>query len=626
MACQKKIIIHFILFFLLQIVCINVFSQAANNINWDFNPEWKNKTIYTKTYVVNQRHINASDANPGTEELPLLTINKAAQLARAGEKVLIYAGVYREMIQPLQGGLNENKMIAYEAAPGNEVIVKGSKILQNNWEQHLVYSDKVPDTTKNYNWSRKTWSTKLEDSFFIDNYFPLRLKNIADDEYVMMPWANQVKKITPYNSSRALLFQNGKRMLQVVAYGDVAKIVGSFWVDNDGRTLHIHSFDDENPNNTLLELAVQHHLFLPQDVGLNFIQLQGIHFMHCANGFLRTSTGAVTALGGHHWIIENNHIEEVNSSGLEFGFLAFEQEDKRPLNVKWPRKKRDAIGKMMVRNNTINDCGTAGIRSYVVASSLIEDNHIYNCGWQDAENYWEVAGIKMLDVYNSLVRRNHIHNILGGNGIWLDWNNYGSRVTQNIIHDIQTIQGGIFVEASHHPNLVDNNFIWNVNGNGIYANDTDSLLVYHNLVANFTGNAIFATVGTDRTQNGRKLTAEDNRVFNNIFINGQPIKFGSSLNKADYNLYVNSKQPDYFTPDALKLSGEGQNSKHVYAFSDFAKSNLFFQWQTTESLLAVPSAPFISIDFFNHRRNGKTTIPGPFADLGMMSRFLLNEK
>jgi alpha-L-arabinofuranosidase len=623
MTCQKKSINHFILFFLLQIVCFNSFSQSTN---WDFNPEWKNKTVYTKTYVVNQRHANASDANPGTEELPLLTINKAAQLVRAGERVLLYAGVYREMIQPLQGGLSENKMIAYEAALGNEVVVKGSKVLENIWEQHLVYSDRVPDTTKNYNWSRKTWSAKLEDSFFVDNYFPLQLKNIATDEYVMMPWANQVKKITPYNSTRALLFQNGKRMLQMVAYGDVAKTAGSFWVDNDGKTLHIHSFDDENPNNTILELAVQHHLFLPQDVGLNYIQLQGIHFMHCANGFLRTSTGAVTALGGHHWIIENNHIEEINSSGLEFGFLAFEQEDKRPLNVKWPRKKPDAIGKMMVRNNTINDCGTAGIRSYVVASSLIEDNHIYNCGWQDAENYWEVAGIKMLDVYNSLVRRNHIHNILGGNGIWLDWDNHGSRVTQNIIHDIKTIQGGIFVEASHHPNLVDNNFIWNVNGNGVYANDTDSLLVYNNLIANFSGNAIFATVGTDRKQHGRKLTAEDNRVFNNIFINGQPIKFGSSSNKADYNWYVNSTQPDYFTTEALKQSGEGANSKHIYALSDFTKSNLFFQWQTTEALLAVPSAPFISKDFFNHTRNGKTTTPGPFVELGMVSRFLLNEK
>ena len=72
-----------------------------------------------------------------------------------------------------------------------------------------------------------------------------------------------------------------------------------------------------------------------------------------------------------------------------------------------------------------------------------------NQSWYDAENYWEVAGIKILEVHNGIIRRNHIHHIQGGKGVSLDWNNYGSRVTQNIIYDIQTIQGGIFVEASH---------------------------------------------------------------------------------------------------------------------------------------------------------------------------------
>ena len=60
---------------------------------------------------------------------PLLTINKAAQLVKAGEKVSIYTGVYREMIQPKYGGTAADKMIVYEAAPGEKVIVKGSKII-----------------------------------------------------------------------------------------------------------------------------------------------------------------------------------------------------------------------------------------------------------------------------------------------------------------------------------------------------------------------------------------------------------------------------------------------------------------------------------------------------------------
>jgi alpha-L-arabinofuranosidase len=609
--------ILFVLFSVNQIT-----AQSKSRSNWEFNPDWKNTTIYTKTYTVNQHHPNASDSNLGTEDAPFLTINKAAQIVKAGEKVSIHSGVYKEIIQPVNGGLSPDKMISYEAANGEEVIVKGSKIIPSNWIQRAVYTDKLPDSTKTYSWSKKTWMITLEDSFFSDNYFPLKLQNIEANEYLMMPWANLVKKITPYNSPRSLIFENGKRLQQMTAYGDIAKIAGSFWVDNDKKTLHIHSYDSGNPNNSLIEIAIAHHLFLPQSIGLNYIQLSGITFEHCANGFLRTSTGAVTSLGGHHWIFENNTIRQINSSGLEFGYYAFEEKDTNPLNLKSPRRKPSAIGGMIVRNNTISECGTAGMRSYVVPDALIEDNHVYNCGWQDAENYWEVAGIKILNVQNCLIRRNHIHNMVGGNGLWLDWDNYGSRVTQNIIHDISTVQGGVFIEASHYPNLVDNNFIWNIDGNGIYANDTDSLKVYHNLVGNISGNAVHAIVATDRSQNGRKLTAENNHIANNIFMNGQPSKVSKSSIQEN-NLYVNTVQPDYFTEKALMESGENMSSKHIYASTNFNLSNLFFSWKTIDSIPDVPMISNVKNDFSGYLKTGKTTKAGPFNGINQGFSILL---
>ena len=623
---QKYLCFAAVLLALLKMGSNAAYSQSFSNKNWSFNSAWKNKTIYSKTYIVNQRHPAASDANPGTEALPLLTINKAAQLVKAREKVSIYTGVYREMIQPKYSGTAADKMIVYEAAPGEKVIVKGSKIISFSWEQRMLYTDKLPDSIKTYTWSRKTWVTTLPDNFFEDNYFPLQLQNIEPGDYAMMDWATPVKKIAPYNSSRALLFQNGKRMLQVVAYGDVAKIPGSFWVDNDKKTLHVHSYDGLSPKNSLMELGVKHHLFLPQEVGLNYIQLSGIIFEQCANGFLRTSTGAVTALGGHHWIIENNTIRQINSSGLEFGWLAFEMEDPHPLNQKSPRKKPGAIGSSIVRNNTIYECGTAGIRSYVVEDGLIENNHIYNCGWQDAENYWEVAGIKMLEVHNSLIKGNHIHDIQGGNGIWLDWNIYDSRVTQNIIHDIQTIQGGIFIEAAHHPNLVDNNFLWNIDGNGVYANDTDSLMVYHNLVANFTGNGIHSIVSTNRSLNGRKLTAENNSVYNNIFINGFLPKFSAATNTADYNLYVSTKEPNFFDLDSLQKAGSENHSQFIRANAGYISQSKYFNWQTDNTVNKIPVLNEIPYDFFNKKRAGQLTFPGPFAELNTSIRLLLDER
>lgn len=601
------------------------FSQnEQNNFDWNNYVTWKNKTTYSKTYIVNQKHPNTSDGNDGSFDNPLKTINRAAQLVQEGERVLIYSGVYRETIYPKNGGAGEDKMISYEAAPGEHVIVKGSKIFKGTWEQKKVYTDIIKDTTLTYTWSRRTWVATMPDSFFDNDYYPFQLPNILPEEHTLMPWAKLVKDLPPYTSTRAMLFENGARMIQLENYGDVVRVPGSFWIDKDGKTIHIHSFDSGNPNKSVIEIGVKEHLLKPQKIGLNYIQIRGLTFEHCSNGFLRTSTGAVTTLGGHHWIIEDNTIRQINSSGLEFGFMAFERKDPNPENIK--RGSEHNIGHVIVRNNVIHDCGTAGIRSFVVNDGLIANNHIYKCGWQDAENYWECSGIKMLVTHRTLVKNNHIHDIQGGNGIWLDWDIRYSRVTQNKIHDVQNIQGGIFVEASHFPNLVDNNFIWNIDGNGIYANDTDYLMIYHNLVANITGNVVHAIVQTDRYQNGRKLTAEENLVYNNIFINGLPMRFSSNSNKADNNLYISTKQPNYFDIQEIRKKGLDANSIFGRAEVYFNSDVEMFKLVPDFKIQAVSKLKEVTHDFFNNLKESQNTIPGPFNKLPKHTSILLNEK
>lgn len=608
---SKKRIGHNILVLAMVVLCHGMVNAQDNSSSFDWQSyrEWQNRTAYSKTYVVDQKHSNASDSNEGTLEKPLKTINRAAELVKAGERVLIYGGVYRETIFPMHGGNSEENMISYESSPGEDVIIKGSKIYDGKWEQRKVFTDVLPDSTLTYTWSRKTWMTTVPDAFFEDGYHPFQLPNILPEEHKLMPWAKLVKKIPPYTSTRALLFQNGKRMTQLEAYGDLTRTPGSYWVDNDGKTIHIHSFDSRDPNNSLLEIGVRKHLLKPQKVGLNYIQVRGLTFEQCPNGFLRTSTGAVTALGGHHWIFENNTIRHINSSGLEFGYLAYEKNDPNPENV--ARDRKNSMGFNIVKNNEIYDCGTAGIRSFVVSDGIIKNNHIYNCGWQDAENYWECSGIKMLVTHRTLVEGNHIHDIQGGNGIWLDWDIRDSRVTKNIIYNVQNIQGGIFIEASHYPNLVDNNFLWNIDGNGIYANDTDYLMVYHNFVANVTGNAVHAIVQTDRFQNGRKLTAEENLVYNNIFVNTQPMRFSATSNRADYNLYVSTKEPNNIDLQEIRTENLDKNSQQVQGQALFNTDALYLFWKNKENTKEVPKRKELQTDFFNRQLN-KMVLPGPF--------------
>ena len=57
---------------------------------------WEVPVTYKKEIHVNQNHPMADDANEGTLEKPLKTINAAAKLATAGSRVLIHGGEYRE--------------------------------------------------------------------------------------------------------------------------------------------------------------------------------------------------------------------------------------------------------------------------------------------------------------------------------------------------------------------------------------------------------------------------------------------------------------------------------------------------------------------------------------------------
>jgi alpha-L-arabinofuranosidase len=156
-----------------------------------------------------------------------------------------------------------------------------------------------------------------------------------------------------------------------------------------------------------------------------------------------------------------------------------------------------------------------------------------------------------------------------------------------------------------------------IDGNGIYANNTDSLKIYHNLIGNVSENIVYAVVNTDRSQNGRKLAAENNHVANNIFINGKPsLKTASTI--SDFNLFVTTKQLNYFTPEALLKSGEGEgkNSQPVYTSCEFTSENLSFQWETKDLMPFFPFLSELKRDFYDKMRTEKNAFAGLFTEGG----------
>lgn len=73
----------------------------------------------SRYYYVSTR---GNDAYPGTKALPFQSLGKAANVASAGDVVLIQAGIYYEDVRPVHSGVPD-KYITYQNAGDGEVII-----------------------------------------------------------------------------------------------------------------------------------------------------------------------------------------------------------------------------------------------------------------------------------------------------------------------------------------------------------------------------------------------------------------------------------------------------------------------------------------------------------------------
>jgi hypothetical protein len=76
------------------------------------------------TLVVDQAAPGAADTNPGTEEKPFKTVQRAADSARPGDTICVMAGRYEERVRVRAGG-TEGKPVAFVAMPRRAASVGG---------------------------------------------------------------------------------------------------------------------------------------------------------------------------------------------------------------------------------------------------------------------------------------------------------------------------------------------------------------------------------------------------------------------------------------------------------------------------------------------------------------------
>ena len=317
---------------------------------------WEQTQQFSKTYYVDQKNPKASDANPGTAERPFSTINHAAQLAKPGERVIVKAGLYREWVRPAAGGSGPDKMISYESQPAHAAVIRGSCILSKAWQR----------STKAAAGTERIWTIRLPEKEFAENN-PFSRDNIDERDGNM--WSRSYwqyfKGKAPYTLKRGLVFQDGRRMRQVGSYEDLAVDPGTFWVDENGARLYAHPFGDADPNTVVMEATNRKTAFAPEKPGVAYIRFKGFVVEHIGNAFSYPVEAAVSPMGGDHWVIEDNIIRQVNAVGIAIGSIRMGRKTDSP-----------AGGYVIIRGNTITDCGTSAICGNSINNSIIEDNVI----------------------------------------------------------------------------------------------------------------------------------------------------------------------------------------------------------------------------------------------------------
>ncbi len=467
------------------------------------------------TYHVSQEKIS-SDKNPGTETAPFKTISQAARIAQPGDTVIVHGGVYRECVRPVRGGTGPEKMITYQAAKGEEVVIKGSKVFGPAWQPAMAEKECPEGFVK----------ADLPEDFFEPNprfkkpdgkpaiYNPFKTPLLIEllDNAPFQRYRNRTSK----DAIRRVVgevFVLGKPLRQVFSRQECQGTPGSYWVPIDGKQLFVHFLKFTKGE---VELTIREQCFAPAYRGLGYIRVSGFIMEQCANQGPFPQAGILSTRSGHHWIIENNILRHAATIGLDCGseiacFYKYPKNDtsvegewapgSTPATYEKAFKEKGwesplvnhvdqpapAVGHI-VRNNVVSDNGLCGIQALKADDLLIEGNivernnrrRLYASVEDMTVGTCETGGIKLHLTKNTVIRNNLIRDNYGwAPGIWLDNNNDNARVTGNLILNNWY---GVDLEINPLPILVDNNIIAFSKVDGFSCRDSSQTKFIHNTV------------------------------------------------------------------------------------------------------------------------------------------------
>ncbi len=577
---------------------------------------------------------SGNNTNVGSVTKPLLTIQRAADLAQPGDTITVHEGIYRERVSPPRGGTSDVQRITYQAAPGEAVAIKGSEVI-TGWKR--VAND--------------TWTVTLPNRFFGDfnpysdvlegHWFrPRDRVHHTGSVYLNGVWRGEAE------SMEAVLKPAAEDPLW---FGEVANGTTTLWAQ----------FPRVNPNEALVEINARQTVFFPKQIGINYITVRGFELRHAATPWSAPTQNQMGLIGPYWskgWIIENNEISHSITVGVQLGIA---DRGDYPGNVHgfnailtdasesgdWTK---DQIGSHIVRRNRISHCEAAGINgSMGAAFSLIEDNFISDIHVRRTFGGLEQGGIKLHGSIDTIIRGNTVCRTGGEcRAIWVDWLAQGTVIEGNIGFD--NTNTDLYVEVSHGPTLVANNIFLSPRSVVSTSRGTAFVNNYFGgaaLIAKTTRETPYAEPHSTRLHGIRVNNPGDDRYINNIFAGAGPSftpGWGgmdqAQLDQVPFdmegNLYLNGAVPPVFDPHPVVLAD-------VKPPFRLANEDGLVEWSVDPAWLRqqhraivtakrlgiaqVPDLPYempdgtpmkVDYDFSEVVRGFENTMPGPIESSG----------